>query len=159
MTSATFREATSSRLREARSQAGFSSAADAARVLGVKEVTYRAWENGQNCLPKARISSLCATFGVSVEWLLTGDHGILNPATADSDEAAALALDVLLRNQGWSQTKLAAHLGIHQTSVGEPCDRRLASCARPAPSKPSCPYRTRHAARLAPRSSAPPSGS
>lgn len=59
------------RLREAREKAGFADAADFAREAGIKEVTYRAYENGQNGYAK-HAASFAKRLKVSAEWLLEG---------------------------------------------------------------------------------------
>lgn len=65
-------EEASKRLREARIAAGYSSAAEAARALGIKESSYRAHENGQNEFDLATARRYARFFRVAPEWLLTG---------------------------------------------------------------------------------------
>jgi hypothetical protein len=59
------------RLTEARKAAGYGSAADAARALGVKYPTYAGHENGSRGL-RGSLEKYARKFGVSVDWLLTG---------------------------------------------------------------------------------------
>jgi len=59
------------RLIEARSKAGFESAAEAATALGVPYPTYSAHENGSRGF-KSRAESYAARFGCTPEWLLYG---------------------------------------------------------------------------------------
>lgn len=60
------------RLIEARERAGFDSAADAARSLGIKLPTYYSHENGSSGLKPAVAAKYARKFKVSLEWLLTG---------------------------------------------------------------------------------------
>lgn len=65
------------RLRKARERAGYASAADAARALGVAEAGYRHHENGTNGL--SRVGDRYAQFfHVRYEWLMTGDGDMLD---------------------------------------------------------------------------------
>lgn len=67
-------DSSSGRLRWAREQAGFKSAAEFARLFGIKAVTYRAYESGQN--EYARYApEFAARTGVSTNWLLRGEDG------------------------------------------------------------------------------------
>jgi SOS-response transcriptional repressor LexA len=60
------------RLREAREAAGFETATDAARTLGVEPPTYLAHENCSRGFRRASADKYARKFGVSLEWLLTG---------------------------------------------------------------------------------------
>lgn len=60
------------RLTEAREKAGYDSAADAARAMGVKLQTYYSHENGGSGLKPAVAERYARKFRVSLEWLLTG---------------------------------------------------------------------------------------
>lgn len=62
----------SERLRKAREQAGFATAADAARRFGWPESSYRAAENGQRPPTQAKAKEFARAFRVPVEWLLFG---------------------------------------------------------------------------------------
>jgi len=64
----------SERLRSARIAAGFSSAADAARALGLRPSTYSAHENGQNNFDPSDAEQYGQRFGVRAAWLLTGEE-------------------------------------------------------------------------------------
>lgn len=59
------------RLREARERR-FSSAAEAARALGVKAVTWRSYENGQNMPPHEIVVRAAKAFGTTAEWIISG---------------------------------------------------------------------------------------
>jgi len=59
------------RLREARAAAGYATAADAARAMGVKAATYTHHENGTAGLSRAG-ARYARFFGVSLDWLLAG---------------------------------------------------------------------------------------
>jgi SOS-response transcriptional repressor LexA len=64
------------RLRDARRLAGYETAADAARYLGVTYPTYAGHENGSSGF-KARTAELYSRkFHVSLDWLLTGRGGM-----------------------------------------------------------------------------------
>lgn len=65
------------RLRQARLNAGFSSAAKAAEALGLKASSYAAHENGQNGYDAELAKKYGRKFGVSPAWLLTGDESDL----------------------------------------------------------------------------------
>lgn len=60
------------RLRQARKDAGFHSAAAAAEALGVKYPTYASHENGSRGIESEALQHYARRFGVSVDWLLTG---------------------------------------------------------------------------------------
>lgn len=62
-----------SRLKEARIEAGFTSAAKAALALGLKPSTYNAHENGQNEFDAETAKVYGKKFRVSAAWLLTGE--------------------------------------------------------------------------------------
>src|SRR5262245_7853924 len=59
------------RLRFAREQAGYASASDAARAMGVEEPTYLGHENGSRGLSRAA-QRYAKFFRVSLDWLLAG---------------------------------------------------------------------------------------
>lgn len=61
------------RLKMARERAGFKTATEAARALGVSNSTYSAHENGQNGLKLQYARKYAQKFKVSQSWLLTGE--------------------------------------------------------------------------------------
>ncbi|HVZ18053.1 MAG TPA: S24 family peptidase [Terriglobales bacterium] len=61
------------RLRQAREDAGFKTAAAAIERFGWKQSTYLAHENGQNGLKVASAEQYAKAFGVDSAWLLTGN--------------------------------------------------------------------------------------
>lgn len=85
------------RLKWARRQAGFASAAAFARALGIPEVTYRAHEKGPQVtggrgLSEAAARSYASTLGMNWAWLLTGEgtpSARRGGAPAAEDTAAA----------------------------------------------------------------------
>lgn len=80
------------RLRKARLAAGYQSASQAAKALGVAVSTYIAHENGQNTFGTARAERYGAVFSVSSAWLLTGEgRGPDRPAGGDTDAEDLLA--------------------------------------------------------------------
>lgn len=60
------------RLKTARELAGYASAAEAARALGIVEASYFAHENGSRGLRPQVAAKYAERFDVSLEWLLTG---------------------------------------------------------------------------------------
>lgn len=60
------------RLRHARIEAGFQSAADAARRLGISYGTYSGHENGLRGIKESEIQKYARAFSVSPEWLRSG---------------------------------------------------------------------------------------
>lgn len=82
----------SDRLLLARRKAGFASASDAAKALGVKEPTYMGHENGSRGFKKASAEQYARRFGVSLEWLLTGRDATKRgaPKGVGSDEKITL---------------------------------------------------------------------
>lgn len=72
------------RLAWARRKAGFESAADLAKAVGIHPTTYRAYENGQNGFSKLA-PTLAKKLGVPVGWLLEG--GELAPTKPATQEA------------------------------------------------------------------------
>lgn len=66
------------RLRQARTDAGFRFASDAANAIGVTASTYRAHENGQNDFGLDEAKRYARKFGVNPLWLLGEDsNGIV----------------------------------------------------------------------------------
>lgn len=59
------------RLKRARIEAGFSSAAEAARAMGAEVPTYQGHENGSAGIGRAA-TRYASFFGISLDWLLTG---------------------------------------------------------------------------------------
>ena len=60
------------RLKLARENASYDTAADAARAFGWNEVTYRAHENGQNGIKLELARRYARAFRVRVEWMVSG---------------------------------------------------------------------------------------
>ena len=67
------------RLRFAREQAGYASASDAARAIGVEEPTYLGHENGSRGLSRAA-PRYARFFGVSLDWLIDGRGALASAA-------------------------------------------------------------------------------
>ena len=82
------------RLSIARERAGYASAADAARALGVKEPTYYSHENGSSGLRASVAEKYARKFRVSLTWLLTG-QGELSTNGAEPYEIAVAGLPLL----------------------------------------------------------------
>ncbi|MBB4015108.1 MULTISPECIES: helix-turn-helix domain-containing protein [Chelatococcus] len=60
------------RLKAARMQGGYASAAVAARTFGWSEVTYRAHENGTRTVSVSMAKIYADAFGIDIGWLLLG---------------------------------------------------------------------------------------
>lgn len=69
----------SDRLREARKAAGFASAAEAARRIGISPITYTAHENGTRDYDRKTCLSYARKFRVSAAWLMFGDDAATMP--------------------------------------------------------------------------------
>lgn len=77
-------------MRQARQNAGFATAADAARAVGVSEVTYTHHENGSRGYTIDAATTYSRRFKVSLAWLLTGqDTDVPVLGTAAAGEYAA----------------------------------------------------------------------
>lgn len=72
------------RLREARKRAGFASATEAARSLGIKYQTYAAHENGNRAVVRAA-AQYARRYNVSLDWLLRGKGEPGNIAAANEN--------------------------------------------------------------------------
>lgn len=70
-------------------------AADFARVVDMKPVTYRAYESGQNGYAK-HAPLFAGKLGVPTDWLLRGGPLMLGDSDPMSDETAAAQLDAVL---------------------------------------------------------------
>lgn len=73
------------RLQEARKEAGYKTATDAARAFGWNENTYRSNENGQRPPSRQAAVKYARAYRVSVDWLLTG-RGAKKPRRTDSEK-------------------------------------------------------------------------
>jgi len=90
----------SERLRQARTRAGFLSAAAAAKSMGIPEGTYAGHENGHRGFPAKSAPQYARKFKVSEEWLLYGkgsiddvpDERIDIPSVEQLEEMVRLAL-------------------------------------------------------------------
>jgi len=60
------------RLKKARIDAGYATATDAARAMGMKPPTYLGHENGTTGLRRGAAISYAKFYGLSLDWLLTG---------------------------------------------------------------------------------------
>lgn len=69
----------SERLQLARKQAGYRSAADAARAMGVAEPTYSAHENGSRGITSKAAQKYARKFNVDAAWLLYGGPSAVEP--------------------------------------------------------------------------------
>lgn len=69
----------SDRLIQARKNAGFATASEAAKALGVREPTYLGHENGSRGFKAPSAQQYARRFGVSPEWLLFGKSPVEAP--------------------------------------------------------------------------------
>ena len=83
------------RLQWARERAGFETATEAARALGVAEPTYLGHENGRRGFRRVA-DKYARRFGVSLEWLLTGRAPVLK-APSEQPRLVPASLSVTLR--------------------------------------------------------------
>ena len=67
------------RLKKARKEAGFRTATDAAKALGIPYPTYAAHENGSRQYEADEAVVYARKFKVPIEWLLTGRGGSVTP--------------------------------------------------------------------------------
>lgn len=101
------------RLRQARENAGFPHASDAAKRFGWAAPTYSSHENGHRGMTTDAVAKYAAAFRVPVEWLLNGQgepdaKGMAEPATAP---LAAHPL-VKLPRPGLNQTNFEVKDGV-----------------------------------------------
>lgn len=82
------------RLIFARERAGYATAADAARALGVKEPTYYAHENGTSGIRTPVAEKYARKFKVPLIWLLTG-QGEISPNGVEPYEIEVAGLPLL----------------------------------------------------------------
>jgi len=110
------------RLKEARIAAGYSSAADAARAIGVAVPTYVAHENGSRGFPAKRAEIYARRFKVNLEWLLTGRKG---PAQSSRIEEVSSLLPIigLVQAGAWKEQAMLEPADAEQVPI--PSDQRI----------------------------------
>jgi len=111
------------RLRFAREQAGYGSASDAARAMGVEEPTYLGHENGSRGLSRAG-PRYARFFRVSLDWLLAG-RGEFKLNGGESQGSAMLRADTGSFKVGGGDVRFA-------TALHSPAPPRNAEFAGPA---------------------------
>lgn len=101
------------RLIEARERAGYSSAAEAARALGVKLPTYYSHEGGTSGLRSNVAAKYARKFRVSLEWLLTGrgEMSTGNSAVPVDVELEGLPLLGNIQAGAWVEATETPHEG------------------------------------------------
>lgn len=75
------------RLKQARLQAGFSSATAAIEQFGWNSSKYRAHENGQNNFKVGDAKIYAAAYRVSPAWLLVGDEKLLKTSASQKNNS------------------------------------------------------------------------
>lgn len=109
------------RLKTARVNAGFDSAAQAAKALGVTESRYRAYENGQNKYGPDEAAQFARRFGVRAAWLLLGEDPMAAGDAPSSPEEKVI-MDRLARLDPEQRARLmsAFELMIEAVAPREP---------------------------------------
>ena len=113
------------RLRFAREQAGYASASDAARAMGVEEPTYLGHENGSRGLSRAG-QRYAKFFRVSLDWLLAG-RGEFRLSGGDSYIAPALRSDTGSFKVDGGEVRFAT--AFHSSGAAPPRNAELAGPA------------------------------
>lgn len=113
------------RLMAARQAAGYETATDAARSLGVPYPTYAGHENGSSGFKAKTAAVYARKFSVSFEWLLRGTGNM----TKKEDSPELVEAIELLRNDPDFRDMVSALLKLRkgastQKSVLEPADRQ-----------------------------------
>lgn len=85
------------RLRIARENAGFETAVEAARALGVPQSTYIGHENGHRGFPAKRAPAYARKFKVSEEWLLYGKGDGPEPSVLPTVSQLEQMVDAAMR--------------------------------------------------------------
>lgn len=80
------------RLKKARLNAGYSSAAKAAEALGVRESTYRGHENGQNKFDFSDAERYAKKYKCNAIWLLTGQQSDKKDSSEITDNEPTAAI-------------------------------------------------------------------
>lgn len=93
------------RLRAAREKAGFKSATDAARSIGVNVVTYTAHENGTREFDRRSAALYAGKYGVGVAWLLLGDQ---DPKSPSLDQQRIKEIEMVKRDGGDGEPRVLA---------------------------------------------------
>lgn len=115
----------SDRLIKARKEAGYDTAADAARALGVKLPTYFAHENGTSGLRAVVAEKYARKFRVGVEWLLTGKGATTTGGAAPYEiDVEGLPLLGSIQAGHWLETT-DAHQGANTEMVAIVRDPRF----------------------------------
>lgn len=113
------------RLTIAREKAGYATAADAARALGVNAQTYYSHENGNSGLRATVAEKYAKKFRVSLDWLLTGRGEISTGSAIPYDmPVAGLPLLGTIQAGHWLETTYAEE-GPEQQMVQVASDPRF----------------------------------
>jgi hypothetical protein len=100
MESATSKRAVAERLKTARARL-FGTAADAARAMGMKPVTVRAHESGQNTVSMFDLERYARRYGVAWTWLATGEGGPSPSHETFYEYGEPLAIHTLVEDGAW----------------------------------------------------------
>lgn len=92
------------RVKELRKSLGFSGEKFGER-LGVTKTAISLIESGKNNITDQMVKSICREFGVSEEWLRTGEGEMLVPVTTD-DEFARIAGEIIKSGDSAFQTAI-----------------------------------------------------
>lgn len=113
-------ETAGSRLQKARREAGYETAADAARAFGWPEITYQAHEADRRGIRPALAAQYARAFKVSAAWILTGEER-LSLGVADR-KLTQLKVLGLVEAGAWRE---AEAMGTDIRSVAAPMDQRF----------------------------------
>lgn len=91
------------RLKKARIDAGYRTATDAAKALGIPYPTYAAHENGSRQYESDEAIAYARKFKVAIEWLLTGKAGAITPLT--SKPLASVPIIGIVRAGAWQDVE------------------------------------------------------
>jgi SOS-response transcriptional repressor LexA len=105
------------RLKRARLDAGYRSAADAARALGIPYPTYAGHENGSRKFEADEASVYARKFKVTVEWLLVGKTGNVTPVS--NAPLATIPVIGIVRAGLWQDVD-AGDSGVYQVVSSAP---------------------------------------
>lgn len=95
------------RLKKARERAGYETAADAARALGVKEPTYSGHENGSRGFRAPTGKIYARRFKVPFSWLMAGEGEIDAPVSRVHDELMPIPVVGTVEAGVWREPNFA----------------------------------------------------
>lgn len=94
-------ETTADRLKQARQNAGYQSAREAADALGVNYTTYGQHENGTRGVPSRAAEKYARKFKVSLDWLISGNASSLTMLNKKPAKLGMVPVKGLVKAGGW----------------------------------------------------------